>query len=97
MNWTNFFLVVLLTALATMFAMANMQFVQVGFLGLYTPRLHLYVVLYLIFIFGFMAGMATLSLSRRKHKKEIVRLREENRLLTQELENLRNFPLQDDL
>jgi len=42
-------------------------------------------------------GLLALSFSRRKHKKEIKYLRKENALLNQEVENLRNIPLQDDL
>jgi len=46
---------------------------------------------------GFSGGMLSLSFSRRKHKQEISQLREENDLLHQEVENLRNIPLQDDV
>ncbi len=66
-------------------------------MGLSTDQGPLYLPLYIAFVLGFFGGALALSFSRRKHKREIEQLRKENSLLTQEVENLRNIPLQDDL
>ncbi|RMH62087.1 MAG: LapA family protein [Zetaproteobacteria bacterium] len=97
MNWINVLVVIVLTTFATMFALVNAMPVQVHFLGLASGDVPLYVPVFVAFLLGFFGGMLALSFSRRKHKLEIQILRSENRRLRQEVDNLRNIPLQDDL
>ncbi|MDQ6987616.1 MAG: LapA family protein [Mariprofundaceae bacterium] len=96
MNWINALLVVILTTLATMFAAANESHVAIGFANLISGEVPLYVPIFISFLLGFIGGMLSLSFSRRKHKIEIERLRQENTLLQTEVNNLRNLPLQDE-
>ncbi len=96
MNWINALSVVVLTTLAIMFATANDTRVSIAFAGLTSGRVPLYVPIFLAFLLGFLGGMLALSFSRRKHKQEINRLRQENELLQTEVNNLRNLPLQDE-
>jgi len=96
-NWINVLVVIVLTSFATMFALVNTMPVQVHFLGLASDDMPFYVPVFVAFLIGFFGGMLALSFSRRKHKLEITALREENRRLKQEVDNLRNIPLQDDL
>jgi len=96
MNWINALLVVILTTLATMFAAANETRVAVGFANLISGEIPLYAPIFIAFLLGFIGGMLSLSFSRRKHKIEIERLRQENSLLQTEVNNLRNLPLQDE-
>jgi len=97
MNWINILVVLILTSFATMFALSNIDPVQIGIAGLTSEPLPLYIPIFVAFLLGFLGGMASLSFSRRKHKQEISELRKENELLNQEVENLRNIPLQDDV
>jgi len=97
MNWINALSVVLLTALATMFAAANNSHVSVSFAGYSSGDIPLYVPIFIAFLIGFLGGMLSLSFSRRKHKVEINQLRQENELLQTEVNNLRNLPLQDEI
>lgn len=97
MNWINVLVVLALSTFATMFATSNSDRVTLHLLGLSSDAVPLYVPIFAAFLFGFAGGMAALSFSRRKHKHEINQLRNENHLLHQEVENLRNIPLQDDL
>ncbi|RMG90590.1 MAG: LapA family protein [Zetaproteobacteria bacterium] len=97
MNWINVLVVIVLTSFATMFALVNISPVQVRFLGFESDPIPFYVPVFVSFLIGFFGGMLALSFSRRKHKIEIQSLREENRRLKQEVDNLRNIPLQDDL
>ena len=97
MNWINVLVILVLTSFATIFALSNVDMVHVGIAGLISHPIPLYVPIFVAFILGFIGGMLTLSFSRRKHKQEISTLRRENELLTQEVENLRNIPLQDDV
>lgn len=97
MNWINILVVLVLTSLATMFALSNMDQVRIHFLGLSSANIPIYLPVFVAFLFGFAGGMLALSFSRRKHKAEISRLRQENERLQQEVENLRNIPLQDEL
>jgi len=96
MNWINALLVVILTTLATMFAAANEGHVTVTFANLTSGAVPLFVPIFVAFLIGFAGGMLSLSFSRRKHKVEIERLRQENGLLQTEVNNLRNLPLQDE-
>ncbi len=96
MNWINAISVVLLTTLATMFAAVNDTKISVGFAGFTSGKIPLYVPIFIAFLLGFLGGMLALSFSRRKHKAEINRLRQENTLLQKEVNNLRNLPLQDE-
>ncbi len=96
MNWINALLVVILTTLATMFAAANETQITVAFANLTSGSVPLYVPIFITFILGFCGGILSLSFSRRKHKIEIDRLRQENTLLQTEVNNLRNLPLQDE-
>jgi len=96
MNWINAILVVALTTLAILFATANDTRVSIAFAGFVSGRMPLYVPIFLAFLLGFLGGMLSLSFSRRKHKREIGRLRRENELLQTEVNNLRNLPLQDE-
>ena len=97
MNWINVLVVLVLTSFATIFALSNIDTVQVGIAGLISRPLPLYIPIFIAFLLGFIGGMLSLSFSRRKHKQEISDLRKENDTLTQEVENLRNIPLQDDV
>ena len=97
MNWINVLVVLVLSTFATMFALVNGALVQVQFLGAVTDPVPLYVPVFVAFLIGFLGGVLALSFSRHKHKREIQQLREENQRLRQEVENLRNIPLQDDL
>jgi len=96
MNWINAVLVVILTTLATMFAAANGGRITVSFANLTSGQMPLFVAIFIAFLIGFAGGMLSLSFSRRKHKIEIARLRQENSLLQTEVNNLRNLPLQDE-
>jgi len=97
MNWLNIGVSVGLALFATAFALANTMPVHLSFLGFQTSETPLFAPIVAAFLFGFAGGSLALSFSRRKHKKEIKFLRKENVLLHQEVENLRNIPLQDDL
>jgi len=97
MNWINMLVILALTSFATIFALSNVDQVQIGIAGLMSGPLPLYFPIFIAFFFGFFGGMLSLSFSRRKHKQEISELRKENITLTQEVENLRNIPLQDDV
>ncbi len=96
-NWINVLLVIVLTSFATMFALANLTPVQLKFLGVSSAPIPIYAPVFLAFMLGFFGGVLSLSFSRRKHKLEITRLREESERLQQEVDNLRNIPLQDDV
>lgn len=97
MNWINILVVLVLTSFATMFALSNMDPVQIGIAGLTSDPIPLYIPIFIVFFLGFLGGMLSLSFSRHKHKQEISDLRKENEMLNQEVENLRNIPLQDDV
>ena len=97
MNWINILVVLALTFFTTMFALSNMSPVQLGFSGMSSAPVPLYIPVFTAFILGFLGGMLALSFSRRKHKQEIEHLRQENKRLQQEVDNLRNIPLQDDV
>ena len=97
MNWINVLVILVLTSFATIFALSNVDPVQVGIAGLISRPVPLYVPIFVAFFLGVIGGMLSLSFSRSKHKREISDLRKENETLTQEVENLRNIPLQDDL
>ncbi len=97
LNWINIVVVLVLTALAVAFATANLEPVQIRFFGAESPSVPLYVPVFLAFLLGFGGGLFAMSFSRRKHKREIARLRAEHEALSREVENLRNIPLQDDL
>lgn len=96
MNWINALSVVLLTTLATMFAAENDDRISIYFAGYSSGDIPLYIPIFIAFLLGFLGGMLSLSFSRRKHKLEINRLRQENDLLHTEVNNLRNLPLQDE-
>jgi len=97
MNWLNIAVSVALAWFATAFALANTTPVHLSFMGFVSDEAPLFVPIVSAFLFGFAGGLFALSFSRRKHKKEIQFLRKENKLLHEEVENLRNIPLQDDL
>ncbi|MDT8375641.1 MAG: LapA family protein [Mariprofundaceae bacterium] len=97
MNWINVLVVLVLTSFATMFALSNMDPVQIAIAGLTSDHLPLFIPIFVAFLLGFLGGMLSLSFSRRKHKQEIADLHKENALLNREVENLRNIPLQDDV
>lgn len=96
-HWLNIAVVALLSAFFIAFALSNLAPVQVALLGVKSHHVPLYVPVFVAFLVGFSGGMLALSFSRRKHKQEIAQLRKENKLLSQEVENLRNIPLQDDV
>lgn len=97
MNWINVLVILVLTSFATIFALSNIETVRIGIAGIVSKPVPLYLPIFMAFLLGFAGGMLTLSFSRRKHKEEISTLRRENEMLTQEVENLRNIPLQDDV
>jgi len=96
-HWLNIVIMALLTAFFIAFALSNLSPSEVSLLGVHSRPLPLYIPVFIAFLLGFSAGMLSLSFSRCKHKREIAQLREENNLLHQEVENLRNIPLQDDV
>jgi len=97
MNWINISVSIGLALFAVTFALENMMPVHLSFLGFKSEEVPLFLPVVITFLLGFSGGLLALSFSRRKHKKEINYLRKENTLLHQEVENLRNIPLQDDL
>lgn len=97
MNWLNVSVSIGLALFATTFVLANTMLVHVSFLGFTSDDTPLYAPIITAFIFGLLSGVLALSFSRRKHKKEIKYLRKENAVLHEEVQNLRNIPLQDDL
>jgi len=96
-HWLNIVVMALLTAFFITFALSNLVLVDVALLGVESQPIPLYIPVFIAFLLGFSGGMLSLSFSRRKHKQEISQLREENNILHQEVENLRNIPLQDDV
>ncbi|MDQ6967715.1 MAG: LapA family protein [Mariprofundaceae bacterium] len=96
-HWLNIAVMALLTAFFITFALSNLALVNVALLGLKSQEIPFYMPVFIAFILGFSGGMLSLSFSRRKHKQEISQLRKENNVLHQEVENLRNIPLQDDV
>jgi len=96
-NWINVLLVIVLTSFSTMFAMANLSPIQLHFLGVSSAHVPIYMPVFVAFILGFSGGLLALSFSRRKHKQEIVWLKNEHDRLQREVDNLRNIPLQDDV
>ncbi|MBL1352342.1 MAG: LapA family protein [Zetaproteobacteria bacterium] len=96
-HWLNIVIVIMLTIFGIAFATANLALVHVSFLHLSTLDAPLYMPIFIAFFLGVVGGILSLFFSRRKHKFEIERLQEENALLQQEVENLRNIPLQDDV
>ncbi len=97
MNWVNAVVVALLTAVATIFAMANAGEVAIAFTGIGVGHSPLYVPVFVAFVLGYAGGVLSLAFSRNKHKKRIAELEQENARLGSEVENLRNIPLQDEL
>ena len=97
MNWINISVSIALALFAVTFALENMMPVHLSFLGFKSEEVPLFLPVVITFLLGLSGGLLALSFSRRKHKKEINYLRKENALLHQEVENLRNIPLQDDL
>ena len=97
MNWVNAVVVALLTAVATIFAMANAGEVTIAFTGIGRGHSPLYVPVFVAFVLGYAGGVLSLAFSRNKHKKRIAELEMENDRLGSEVENLRNIPLQDEL
>jgi len=96
MNWINIVIVLLFTSLATIFAISNTDLVHLSFFEFSSASMPLFVPVFLTFMLGFLGGVLSLIFSRRKHKREIRRLREENGTLQKEVNNLRNLPLQDE-
>jgi len=97
MNWANAVIVALLTAVATIFAMANAGEVPIAFSGIGSGHSPLYIPVFVAFMIGYIGGVLSLAFSRNKHKKRIAELESENSRLGSEVENLRNIPLQDEL
>jgi len=96
-HWLNIAIIALLTAFFITFALSNLMLVDIALLGIKSQPIPLYIPVFIAFLVGFSGGMLSLSFSRRKHKQEISQLHEENNILHQEVENLRNIPLQDDV
>jgi len=97
LHWLNIVIVIMLTIFGIAFATSNLLIVHVSFLHLSTLDAPLYLPIFIAFFMGVIGGILSLFFSRQKHKKEIERLQKENLLLKQEVENLRNIPLQDDV
>jgi len=97
MNWVNAVVIALLTAVATIFAMANAGEVTIAFTGIGSGHSPLYIPVFVAFVLGYAGGVLSLAFSRNKHKKRIATLEMENSRLGSEVENLRNIPLQDEL
>jgi len=96
-NWINALIIVLITAAATIFALANAEMVPLAFSGIGHLTLPLYAPVFAGFVLGYVGGVASLAFSRRKHKRRIAYLEQEHARLSSEVENLRNIPLQEDL
>jgi len=96
-NWINVLVVLVLTSFATMFALANLTPVQLHFLGVVSRPIPVYIPVFVAFLLGFSGGILAMTFSRRKHKQEIIWLRQEHQRLQREVDNLRNIPLQDDV
>ncbi|MDQ6995389.1 MAG: LapA family protein [Mariprofundaceae bacterium] len=96
-HWLNISIVIMLTLFGIAFATDNLNLVHVQFLGFSTHDIPLYIPIFIAFFMGIIAGVLSLYFSRRKHKVAIDHLQQEIRLLQQEVENLRNIPLQDDV
>jgi len=96
MNWINAIVVLVITSIATMFAVSNTLPVQLRFIDFVSGDMPLFLPIFITFLLGFLGGILSLFFSRRKHKREIRRLREENSILQKEVNNLRNLPLQDE-
>ncbi len=97
MNWMNALLIVVITAVATIFALANSGDVAIAFSGIGQVSCPLYVPVFTSFIIGYIGGLLSLAFSRRKHKRRIAYLEQEHARLSGEVENLRNIPLQEEL
>lgn len=97
MNITGVLAVLLLAVLAVLFSISNRLPVEIHFFSFSSATIPLYIPFFIAFLFGFLGGIIALSFSRHKHKRDIQRLQRENYLLAEELDNLRNIPLQDDL
>lgn len=96
-HWLNIGIVIMLTIFGITFATSNLSLVHITFLNLSSLEAPLYLPIFIAFFMGVIGGILSLFFSRRKHKNDISRLQKENLLLQQEVENLRNIPLQDDV
>ena len=96
-NWINALIIVVVTAAATIFAIANAGEVTISFSGIGRISCPLYVPVFAAFVLGYAGGIASLAFSRRKHKRRIAQLEQEHARLSREVENLRNIPLQEEL
>ncbi|MDQ6951605.1 MAG: LapA family protein [Mariprofundales bacterium] len=96
-NWVNTLIIVLITAGATIFALANAEDVTLAFSGIGHFSSPLYAPVFAAFVLGYVGGVASLAFSRRKHKRRIAYLEQEHARLSSEVENLRNIPLQEEL
>jgi len=95
MYWLNTLGAVIITIIATVFVISNQHLVYVAFAAHTSSYIPLYWPLCLAFLTGFLGGLLAMSFSRRKHKKTIVFFQKENARLQEEVNNLRNLPLQD--
>ena len=93
----NIVVITLLLVFGVSFATSNMKQVQVSILNMVSEPMPLYLPILIAFFMGVVGGMLSLFFSRRKAKRTIEQLKQDNALLHQEVENLRNIPLQDDV
>ncbi|RME80891.1 MAG: LapA family protein [Zetaproteobacteria bacterium] len=94
-NWLNLAIVAVVAIAAGKFAADNKADVPLSIFGLVLD-IPLYSVVFLTFLAGVVAGVLAMNISRKKHKREIARLREENARLREEVHNLRTLPLRDE-
>ncbi len=96
-HWVNVSIITLLLIFGVSFATSNMHPVHIAILNIVTQPMPLYLPILIAFFMGVVGGMLSLFFSRRKDKYAIAQLKKDNLLLQQEVENLRNIPLQDDV
>lgn len=98
LKWFNLSLVMLLVVLATLFAEANQFPVAIHIPGqLMVFQLPLYVVIFGGLVLGAVFGALLTWLGGLRERRQLQRLIRVNRDLEEELNNLRNLPLDKDI
>jgi len=94
-NWINLAVVLVVAAAAVKFASDNAASIPFSVFGV-QGKAPVYLLVFAAFLLGFAGGVLAMNFSRRKHKQEIAKLRRENASLREEVQRLRNLPLQDE-
>ncbi|MCD6167088.1 LapA family protein [bacterium] len=80
------------------FALQNQhQMVQIHIFGWVSPEMPLYAVVYLAFAFGMLAWLVASILKILQLKTEIRRIQKKNADLREELNKLRNLPIEEEI